>query len=43
VTKVRSRSLSHSDFVPCGLDLSNFMDDLNKIKRLRDHVKNMTP
>ena len=42
-SSVRSRSHSHSDFVPCRLDLSNFMDDLNKIKRLRDHVKNMTP
>ena len=28
--------------VPYGLDLSNFLDDLNKIKNLKGHIKNMT-
>jgi hypothetical protein len=29
--------------VPYGLDLSNFIDDLNKIKNIKGHIKNMTP
>ena len=28
--------------VPYGLDLSNFLDDLYKIKNIKDHIKNMT-
>ena len=40
---VRSRSHSHSDFVLCRLDLSNFLDELNKIKNIKGPIKNMTP
>lgn len=29
--------------VTYGLDLSNFLDDLNKIKNIKGHIKNITP
>jgi len=28
--------------MPYVFDLSNFLDDLNKIKNLKGHIKNMT-
>ena len=40
---VPSLSHSHSDFVPCKSDLSNFLDDLNKIKNIKGPIKNMSP
>jgi hypothetical protein len=42
-SSVRSRSHSHSDFVPCRIDLSNFLDDLIKIKNIKVPIKNMSP
>jgi hypothetical protein len=42
-SSVRSRSHSHSDFVPCRIDLSNFLDDLIKIKNIKGPIKNMIP
>ena len=33
-SSVRSRSHSHSDFVPYGLDLSNFIDDFQALRIL---------
>ena len=33
-SKLRYRSVSHSDFIPFGLDLSNFLDDFQKLEIL---------
>jgi hypothetical protein len=34
---------SFSATVPCRIDLSNFLDDLIKIKNIKDPIKNMIP
>ncbi len=36
-SSVRSRSHSHSDFVPYGLDLSNFIDDFQALRILMNN------